>query len=109
MCYIVYQAEGKLNDAAKQYTQLRLAGRMEDARLFLSHITGKQIDSLPSLDSVWWIYNADESIRRDYHLSQSQRDYLFDHYPYDNEARAKYLCHLLSSKMGGTWKYFYEY
>lgn len=111
MCYIVYQKEGKLADAAREYEQARIAGRMDDAVEIYLRATGDKRE-LPPLDDCWWTNNAGAVIRRTHNVTNADvRRYLRRapdaHISDKDYARA--VCALAARKHGGKWDYYYEY
>jgi hypothetical protein len=114
MAYIVYQKTGTLADAAKQYNELRIAGKRDEAIALYRKVTGdtramgNEYGTLPTADSCWWIYNADGVIRRWHGLTEADYDKVYREHS-SEEARAQAVCNLAQHKVGGTWDYYYEY
>jgi hypothetical protein len=113
MCYIVYQKSGKLADAAKSYNELRLSGNMDKAIEVYRKATGdtREIadlygNYLPSLKSVWWLYNADMVIKQHNSILPSMIDPSISIH---SERYAKTVCAMAKRLDGGEWDYYYEY
>ena len=111
MGYIVYQESGCLADAAREYGNLRVAGRLAEAVELYKRVMGdnrelkNEYGYLPCIDSTWWIYCADNAIRQNHgvDLSELSTDYWY------SRAAAGELIKLATNKNGGTWRYYEEY
>jgi hypothetical protein len=118
MPYVIYQESGSLASAARAFEDARIAGNMElavniyreatgdDRELAASYQTRTYGDNtLPEITSCWWIFNASEIIRQSHGMIVSEA-FRTSHTELEC---VKEICRLATKKLGGTWKYYWEY